>query len=121
MEKYGEDYNKCIRDMESLSMHAAGVIFPYNDSDDNLIDDKLAGQENEGEENSVEENNSNKQEKTNYSLPRRYSVCADGNKKDLFYTIPIKIPIPESNSNYDDWRKSFDGFVESHMNNLKSI
>lgn len=27
-----EDYNKCIRDMNALSAHAAGVIFPVNDA-----------------------------------------------------------------------------------------
>lgn len=104
LEKYGEDYNKCIRDMEALSMHAAGIIFPYND--------------NGGKNGSL--------------LPRRYSVCASGNKKDLFYIIPIKVPnAPEasktpntkssSDFGYIEWKDSFDKSVKSQMEALENI
>lgn len=80
------DYDKCIRDMNSLDVHATGIIYPTTKktTDDTYFDDK--------------------------SITHSISVM---NSKDNFYTFPVSIPKVEfEKTPYVDWRIKFDANVE---------
>ena len=77
-----EDYDKCIRDMNSLNAHACGTIFPANDSFEAL---DVSG-----------------------IVKHRIS---EFNNVDVFYTFPIIVPasspINESSVGYSSWYRKF--------------
>ncbi len=75
-----KDYDKCIRDMNSINAHACGVIFPTNNE-------------------SILANLSN-------LVTHNISVF---NKIDKFYTFPIIVPYSDNNNNrgYSHWIKQF--------------
>ena len=69
-----DDYNKCIRDMNSISAHACGTIFPTN------ID--LTSKQKEILKHNISEHN----------------------KIDKFYTFPILVPLSDiENGGYSQW------------------
>ncbi len=96
-----DDYNKCIRDMNSINAHATGVIFPAN----------------------IEQGNDVK-----YSdLKKLQHSISKYNQQDCFYTIPVYIPDTKNNLDevgiltYLDWRKEFDLNVSNVLKIIKEI
>ena len=96
-----DDYNKCIRDMNSINAHATGVIFPAN----------------------IEQGNDVK-----YSdLKKLQHSISKYNQQDCFYTIPVYIPDTKNNLDevgiltYLDWRKEFDLNVSNALKIIKEI
>ena len=97
------DYNKCIRDMNSVNAHATGVIFPTN-----ILPD-------EGKKYFSEE-----------SICHRISYY---NGQDMFYTFPVIVPPvfvstdkdtdKKEVRNYTDWRKEFDECVKSAIDEVR--
>ena len=96
-----DDYDKCIRDMNSIHAHATGVIFPANieqGDDVNYLDLK----------------------KLQHSISKY-------NQLDCFYTIPVYIPNTEgslaynTSHNYLDWKKEFDSNVSIALEKIKKI
>ena len=96
-----DDYNKCIRDMNSINAHATGVIFPAN----------------------IEQGNDVK-----YSdLKKLQHSISKYNQQDCFYTIPVYIPDTKNNLDevgilsYLDWKKEFDSNVSTTLKIIKEI
>lgn len=96
-----DDYNKCIRDMNSINAHATGVIFPAN----------------------IEQGNDVK-----YSdLKKLQHSISKYNQQDCFYTIPVYIPDTKNNLDeigilsYLDWKKGFDSNVSTALKIIKEI
>ena len=96
-----DDYNKCIRDMNSINAHATGVIFPTN----------------------IEQGNDVK-----YSdLKKLQHSISKYNQQDCFYTIPVYIPDTKNNLDevgilsYLDWKKEFDSNVSTTLKIIKGI
>ena len=97
-----DDYDKCIRDMNSINAHATGVIFPANiERGDDVI---------------------------NYSdLKKLQHSISRYNQWDCFYTIPVYIPDTKNNLGevgiltYLDWRKEFDLNVSNALKIIKEI
>ena len=95
------DYDKCIRDMNSLNAHATGVVFPLNKSsesgdEDIFTDDHIV-----------------------HSISKY-------NTQDVFYTFPVVIPAENINGDikvYSDWRREFESSVSNTINviNKKAI
>ena len=85
-----DDYTKCIRDMNSLNVHATGVIFPVNDT----LQDQL------------------KEEQYSHGISKY-------NDQDIFYTFPVVIPKEEDGEEktktYSTWRKEFEESVNHSM------
>ena len=73
------DYDKCIRDMNTLAANATGVVFPVG-----------------GDEGTKVENKS----KMVYSI-------SEHNKEDRFYTFPIHVPRTRDYETYDEWKNDF--------------
>lgn len=71
------DYDKCVRDMNSLNVHACGTIFPTNI-------EFVSGLEN--------------------VIKHNISVF---NNIDKFYTFPITIPFISDNLSYSEWLSTF--------------
>ena len=96
-----DDYNKCIRDMNSINAHATGVIFPTN----------------------IEQGNDVKYSDLK-KLQHSISKC---NQQDCFYTIPVYIPDTKNNLDevgilsYLDWKKEFDSNVSTTLKIIKGI
>ncbi len=74
------DYDKCIRDMNTIDAHATGVIFPM-----------------------LEKSNIMRDEESYY----KHSISAY-NKHDHFYTLPIFIPSVGVLDDFVRWRKKFE-------------
>lgn len=97
-----DDYDKCIRDMNSINAHATGVIFPANiERGDDVI---------------------------NYSdLKKLQHSISRYNQWDCFYTIPVYIPDTKNNLDevgilsYLDWKKKFDSNVSTSLKIIKEI
>ena len=96
-----DDYDKCIRDMNSINAHATGVIFPANieqGDDVNYLDLK----------------------KLQHSISKY-------NQQDCFYTIPVYIPNTKGSldynitNNYLSWKKEFDSNVSIVLEKIKKI
>lgn len=83
-----DDYTKCIRDMNSLKVHATGVIFPVN----NISQSQL------------------KEESISHGISKY-------NNSDRFYTFPVIIPkdivVDEKPKSYTIWRSEFEKNVEN--------
>lgn len=90
------DYDKCIRDMNSIYSHATGIIFPTN---------KSANEGNDYFDDST--------------LCHKIS---EYNQQDIFYTFPVVVPpisVPSErdsdvmvNIKYTDWRKNFNNSIK---------
>lgn len=98
---YLDDYDKCIRDMNSINVHSTGVIFPVNMKQ---VDD------------------------VNYSdLNTLQHSISKYNQWDCFYTIPVYIPDTKNNLDevgiltYLDWRKEFDSNISTTLKIIKEI
>ena len=91
------DYTKCIRDMNALTAHKTGVIYPQelkdlNDSqDDHLQDENIT-----------------------------YKV-SNYNSEDYFYSIPVCVPYLEDNTSYHEWQKKMDNHISIVTDKLKEI
>lgn len=96
-----DDYNKCIRDMNSINAHATGVIFPAN----------------------IEQGNDVKYP----DLKKLQHSISKYNQQDCFYTIPVYIPDTKNNLDevgilsYLDWKKEFDSNVSTTLKIIKEI
>lgn len=96
------DYDKCLRDMCDFGVHCTGVIFPFNVSPDGDADKAFV---------QSSENNSY------YSAFEHTISCynnRDSNRRDSFYTIPIRIPESDKKS-YSDWQSEFDRYIEKDI------
>ena len=96
-ENVSSDFDKCIRDMRSITSNATGVIFPVR------IDDIV--EYNEG---------GNKM-----ACYPRICETAEDNKQDAFYTFPIIVNEPSNN--YNEWRNEFDSFVTEEIKYVKAV
>lgn len=80
-----DDYNKCIRDMNSLNVHATGAFYPYNPNDEN--------------------------DKPNYAP---FNISAF-NPFDHFYTFGVQVPKSTDEQTYDDWNSAFEDNVNTQF------
>ena len=80
------DYNKCIRDMNSIGAHATGVIFPYNPNEEKDKDKGKAKAKDKAEDNEIIEH-----------------YISQYNKTDRFFTFPFRIPKSKKEETYEKW------------------
>ena len=103
-----EDYNKCIRDMNTINAYATGTIFPCMDGVD------VGSEEQEDDELSdlivLDRNNTNRIIRHNIS---------EYNPISSFYTIPINIPRTKVDS-FNKWQKILNNELQIQFNNLTS-
>lgn len=79
------DYDKCIRDMNSVAANATGVIFPVKNGNEDLSDGVI-----------------------------RHKISRF-NPTDIFYTFPVYIPNVEAETGYSEWKRTFDESIERSM------
>lgn len=83
------DYDKCIRDMNSLGVNATGIIYPTNTpckGEGEYYDEK--------------------------------SIChtiSKYNDSDMFYTFPVFVPSANDYDNYSKWKSEFEINIKSAM------
>ena len=87
------DYDKCIRDMNSLNAHATGVIFPTNDNP-----------------------SENQEYFTEKSISHKISHY---NAHDIFYTFPVFVPKTDKESKYTEWKKIFDEQLDMALTKIE--
>ena len=87
-----DDYDKCIRDMNSVNANATGIIYPTNEIPS-------------GESDYFDEE----------SISHRISVY---NQKAMFYTFPILVPDAYKESRYTEWKKLFDRYVDVALDKI---
>ena len=80
------DYNKCLRDMVSFDSHSAGVIFPIKEAEYNTI-----------------------------IKPRWEHRISDYYQSGTFYSIPVKIPLPNEKEQYKDWELRLNKYVRDSL------
>lgn len=88
---YLDDYDKCIRDMNTINAHSTGVIFPVSGSE------------------KIEQDEQNQ----DYS-----HKISEFNRYDRFYTFPIYVPRIKQNASYEKW---YGEFMKSAGRDLKKI
>lgn len=84
-----DDYTKCVRDMNSLGVHATGVIFPTN-KEINLEDEKQ----------------------------KLVHGVSEYNQYDRFYSFPLLVPNTEVFESYSLWKAEFDTKKEVLFNTM---
>lgn len=82
------DYDKCIRDMNSIGAHATGVIFPYgpNEEKEKDKDKGKTKAKDKAEDNEIIEH-----------------YISQYNKIDRFFTFPFRIPKSKEEEKYEKW------------------
>ena len=95
------DYNKCIRDMNSLGAHATGVIFPVQNDITEIIRNA-----------STDKNEAWKNENFLIKISKY-------NQIDCFYMLPIMVP--KVNQDYSKWQKEFDERILASMAIFKKM
>ena len=78
-----DDYTKCIRDMNSIGAHAAGVIFPTNEGQIQYEDSKVIHGINEY------------------------------NERDEFHCFPVHVPSCEDEKSYEAWLYNFNNSIKN--------
>lgn len=78
-----DDYTKCIRDMNSIDAHAAGVIFPTNEGEVHYEDSKVI-----------------------YGISKY-------NERDEFHCFPVHVPSYEDGKLYEVWLNDFNSSIKN--------
>ncbi len=94
-----DDYDKCIRDMNSMNSHATGVIFPVNQDGSVFTDEGCYG-----------------------DLETEHRI-SQYNQNDIFYTFPVIVPGEHKDDReltYSEWRRLFDRFVDNAIDFIKA-
>lgn len=121
-----QDYNKCIRDKDSLDVFATGTIFPYSGGDDkcgDIIFDIVDEQEKEDETDVSADKDKSAEELRNIEKNKKikvHSISID-NKSTVFYTIPIFVPEVGDKVNFSNWKKIFDKEISNQMGKLGEL
>ena len=105
---YLHDYDKCIRDMNSINAYATGTIFPYNAEVHEDVD------LNENEIDSYSESINVKPKKSDII---RHAISSY-NSISSFYTVPISIPAVNKKMDYPEWHEIFSREIEKQINGL---
>lgn len=92
-----EDYNKCLRDMVAINANATGVIFPTN----KFVELR--------EMSDIETSRIIKHSISQY------------NEQSFFYTIPVQVPVVDSDMQYLEWQKGFQEKLNQSISVIKDI
>lgn len=98
------DYDKCIRDMNSIGAHATGVVFPYdpNKEEDEEKDKDKGKAKDKAEDNEIIEH-----------------YISQYNKIDRFFTFPFRIPESTDKEKYETWMEDTNKMMDRSKEDVK--
>ncbi len=108
---YREDYNKCIRDMNSLLAFATGVIFPYISG---VADEQILETNEENDTITNDSVNSSNEGIKKHSISKYNNIS-------VFYSIPISIKEVRLSEGFDEWQENMNKHVEKQVEALGKI
>ena len=118
------DYDKCIRDMNSVDVLATGTVFPFGPGDDRC---RRLLEYNEEYADDIDDEESKKINESNaIELRNKYSEIighriSSYNNNTTFYTVPVFVPEVKEETKYNDWKKEFDEIIDSQVKKLGEV